>query len=226
MKTVGSILEACRFRHSRGRLLKIAFLVLALMPVPAGAEDSGKVSAFFEHSFTYEAQENYAAALNSVLQVLRLDGQNYTAALRAGWLAYLKQDYARSSAYYQKAILLAPIAVEPLLGHLLPLMAEGKWQAAESVARSILTIDQDNYLAESKLACSLFSQGEYREAQEFYRKIVASYPADTDMKLGLAWSCLKGRDEREAERLFREVLTVRPNNPNALAGIEIIENSK
>ena len=46
------------------------------------------------------------------------------------------------------------------------------------------------------------------------------------MKLGLAWSCLKGRDEREAERLFREVLTVRPNNPNALAGIEIIENSK
>lgn len=223
---VANLIEGCRPRHRWGGLLMIAFLALALMPITAGAEVSEKVPTLFENSFTYEAQENYAGALNSMLQVLRLDGQNYTAALRAGWLAYLSQDYARSAAYYTKAILLAPTAVEPLLGYLLPLMAEGKWQTAESVARSILTIDPDNYSAGSKLAYCLFSQGKYRESQDYYRKIITLYPADIDMKLGLAWACLKGQDVQEAKRIFRQVLNVRPNNPSALAGIEVIENRK
>jgi tetratricopeptide (TPR) repeat protein len=201
-------------------------LILVGAPVGILADEPAKIPEFFETSFTYEGRGNYAAALNSVLRILRIDQRNYVAMLRAGWLSYLKGDYNASVDYYQKAVLLEPEAIEPGLGLMLPMMASKEWDAADAVARKILKFDEKNYLANSRLAYVLFSQGRYGEAEKQYRKIISWYPADIDMKLGLGWTYLHMGNKKKAAVIFREVLTVRKNNTSAHYGMELIENGK
>ena len=104
------------------------------------ADEASKIPEYFETSFNHESRGNYVGALNSVLRILRIDHRNYTAMLRAGWLAYLKGDYKNSIDYYRKAVLLEPKAVEPKLGLMLPLMASKEWDAAGDVAREYYKI--------------------------------------------------------------------------------------
>jgi cytochrome c-type biogenesis protein CcmH/NrfG len=146
--------------------------------------------------------------------------------LRAGWLSYLKGDYRHSVDYYRKAVFLEPGAIEPKLGLTLPLMASKNWKEAGAVARQVLKVDANNYLASSRLAFILFSQGRYGEAEKQYRKVISGYPADIDMKLGLGWTYFRMGQKRKAAAVFREVLMVRKNNTSAQHGMELIENGK
>jgi len=202
------------------------FLILLSIRVGVLADEAYKIPEYFEASFKHESRGNYVEALNSVLRILRIDHRNYTAMLRAGWLAYLKGDYKISIDYYRKAVLLKPKAVEPKLGLMLPLMASKEWDAAGDVARNILKFDEKNYLANSRLAYIFFSMGRYGEAEKQYRKVVSWYPADIDMKIGLGWTLLRMDNKKEAAGIFRDVLTVRKNNTSAHDAIELIENEK
>jgi tetratricopeptide (TPR) repeat protein len=204
----------------------IVFLILLGASAGVLAGESDKIPEFFDTSFKYESSGNYAAALNSVLIILRIDHRNYIAMLRAGWLSYLKGDYKNSIDYYRKAVLLEPEAVEPRLGLMLPLMASKEWNAADAVALKILKVDGKNYLATSRLAYILFSQGRYGEAEKQYREIIARYPGDIEMKIGLGWTYLRMGNKEKAAGIFRDVLTVRKNNTSAQHGMELIENGK
>jgi len=203
-------------------------VVLILMALPAGvlADETAKIPDYFESSFTHEIRRNYTEALNSVLRILRIDHRNYTAMLRAGWLSYLKGDYSHSVDYYRKAVSLEPGAIEPRLGLTLPLMASKNWNEAHAVVRKILKVDANNYLASSRLAFILFSQGRYGEAEKQYRKVISEYPADIVMKLGLGWTYFRMGQKRKAAGVFREVLMVRKNNTSAQNGMKLIENGK
>jgi Tfp pilus assembly protein PilF len=203
-------------------------VILILMALPAGvlADATAKIPDYFESSFAHESRGNYTEALNSVLGILRIDHRNYTAMLRAGWLSYLKGDYRHSVDYYRKAVSLEPGAIEPKLGLTLPLMASKNWKEAGAVARQVLKVDANNYLASSRLAFILFSQGRYGEAEKQYRKVISEYPADIDMKLGLGWTYFRMGQKRKAAAVFREVLMVRKNNTSAQHGMELIENGK
>ena len=209
---------------------KIVFFAVLLIlfgaPVGVLADESAKIPEYFETSFSHESRGNYAEALNSVLRILRIDQRNYTAMLRAGWLGYLKGDYKNSVSYYRKAVLLEPEAVEPKLGLMLPLMASKEWDAAGDVAREILKFDEKNYLANSRLAYIFFSLDRYGEAEKQYRKIIAWYPSDIEMKIGLGWTLVRMDNKKEAAGIFRDVLTVRKNNTSAHDGMELIENGK
>lgn len=202
------------------------FLILMSAPVEMLADEAANIPEYFETSFNHETRGNYEEGLNAVLRILRIDHRNYTAMLRAGWLAYLKGDYKNSVGYYQKAVLLEPKAVEPKLGLMLPLMASKEWDAAGDVASKILKFDEKNYLANSRLAYIFFSQGRYGEAEKQYQKVISWYPADIDMKIGLGWTLLRMDNKKEAAGIFRDVLTVRKNNTSALDGMELIENGK
>ena len=206
-------------------VLFTVFLILFALPAGVLADKVAKISDYFDASFNLESRGNYAGALNSVLIILRIDHRNYTAMLRAGWLSYLKGDYRNAIGYYRKAVLLEPEAIEPRLGLMLPLMASKKWNDAGDVAQKILKLDKKNYLANSRLAYILFSQGKYGEAEKQYRKIISEYPADIEMKIGLGWTYLRMRQNRKAE-VFRAVLMVRKNNVSAQKGMELIENGQ
>ncbi|MEI6609188.1 MAG: tetratricopeptide repeat protein [Deltaproteobacteria bacterium] len=197
-------------------------LLLLVAPPNIYSADNGKIGEQFEESFVSEAAGNYDAALNSVLRVLRIDQKHYTAMLRAGWLTYLKGDFSAAEKYYRKAVSLAPDAIEPMQGLLLPLVATKKWLETESTARKILKTDQKNYTAYSKLAYVLFQQGKYGDARIIYRNLLDWYPSDTEMKLGLAWTYQRMGRTGEAARYFKEVLDVYQSNQSALAGMETL----
>jgi tetratricopeptide (TPR) repeat protein len=202
----------------------VSSIILLGLSVPLyGDQTYNKISVYFEESFAYEAQKNYEASLDTVLKILKIEKDNYTATLRAGWLNYLNGDYQESLRYYKKTISLAPSATEPKLGLMLPLMALKQWSDTAATARKVLRSDPKNYIAGSRLAYALFSQARYGDAEKQYSNIIAAYPSDIEMKLGLGWTYLRMGRKKEAGKNFREVLKVRRNNASALAGMEAIQ---
>ena len=190
---------------------------------PSHGAESDKPGIYFEESFSQEAAGKYEASLNSVLKILRVDQKNYLATLRAGWLSFLRADHGSAEKYYKKAIDLAPGAVEPRLGLLLPLIASKKWSEAEAGARAALKVDGSNYTAMSKLAYVLFQQEKYDEARTRYRSVLDLYPSDVEMKLGLAWTHQRLGRKDEAKGGFLEVLEVYRSNQSALQGLEMLQ---
>lgn len=198
----------------------ISFVLLPGMVSAVEQED--QVAAHFTRSFDAEVKGEYEGALNEMLQVLRSDVGNYTAMLRTGWLFYQLGRYQDAVINYRKAVALAPGAIEPMLGLTMPLMALYRWKETEVVCLDILKIDPMNYLADVRLAHTLFSLGRFREAAERYSRILVRYPSDIDVKSGLAWAYTRMGRVTDARTLFRQVLRVRANNTSALTGLETL----
>jgi tetratricopeptide (TPR) repeat protein len=199
-------------------LITMAFITISATVVSA----KSTVPELFETSFEAETNGDYAKALNSVLEIIRSDTKNYTAILRSGWLFYNNKKYSTSIKCYQKAHKLNPKAIEPLLGLSLPLMSSKAWGKAEGVVKEIIKTDPNNYLANSRLAYILFSQGKYGEAKAVYFRVLQLYPGDIDMKLGLAWTYVRMGYKKKASAWFNGVLKVRRTNVSALAGMDAV----
>jgi tetratricopeptide (TPR) repeat protein len=214
-------------RHGLG----VAVLLLALAAVPvlhaeepqtqAGTE--AKVAELFESSFSHEATGNNQRALADMQEAVKLAPQHYLANLRVGWLAYGRQRYDESIAAYQRATELAPRALEPQLGVMLPLMAAKRWAIADKVGRSILAVAPRNYLATSRLAYIAFSQAKFHESEVLYRQVLDDYPGDIEMMLGLGWAQLRQGKAAEARQMFRQVLGISRQNASAKAGLEALK---
>ncbi|MBI5610434.1 MAG: tetratricopeptide repeat protein [Deltaproteobacteria bacterium] len=216
----------------RGSMVIVVVLAVAAvvgLSPRSHAEDAGaaaqraRIAELFESSFSHEATNNYAKALADVQQIVQLAPQHYVANLRLGWLSYQKQRYDESVAAYTKAAELAPRALEPQLGMMLPLMAGKKWTSAERIGRAVLAVAPRNYLASSRLAYIAFSQGKFKEAEALYRQVLEDYPGDLEMQLGLGWTLLRLGRREEARATFAEVLGVSRQNASAKAGLEALK---
>ena len=201
-------------------LTALSFSLVLLAPLAPARADNDRVAELFESSFAHEATGDVGRALNDVLLILRLDAAHYIGTLRAGWLYYSKGRYSDAVKMYDKASELAPKAIEPRLGVMLPLMAAKKWDRAEQVGTAILKGAPRNYLALSRLAYVAFSQGRYKIAAERYQAVLADHPSDLEMMLGLGWTFLKQGRKAEARKMFEMVLSIRRQNVNAKAGLQ------
>ena len=179
----------------------------------------------FQESYAAEATGDVAAAV-AALRRLPIDRrEHYFYQLRLGWLLYLSEQYPASAVAYRRAIALAPEAVEPRLGLLLPLMANRMWSDAEQTARAALSIDDGNYLATSRLAFILFNQGRYAEAAAQYRRVLDFYPADLEMRAGLGWSLARSGKLSLAQSEFEEILGVAPSHVSARGGVDFVRSA-
>ena len=183
-------------------------------------EDISRIASLFESSFAQETVGNVDRALRDVLTVLQVKPAHYIAHYRAAWLYYLKGKYADSTRHYDQAVALAPGAIEPRLGLMLPLMAAQRWGEAESLGEQIYREAPGNYLAGSRLAFVYFSQGKYEPAERLYRAVLKNYPSEIEMMLGLSWTYLRQGRKEEARTLFEEVLAIRPGNSSARTGLD------
>ncbi len=147
----------------------------------------------------------------------------YVAQLRRGWLLYRLGRHADAIGLYTKAIGLEPESLEARLGRLLPELAARRWHDVEATARDILERDSANYLGNLRLAFAVYNQGRHAEAEKIYRKLMALFPGETDVRTGLAWSLLKLGKRDEAKKHFNEVLDVAPRAPLALEGLKAIK---
>ena len=207
-----------------GHLIKLlsvrALLMAMIFCVPTFA------SANLKKSYKLEAAGKYRAALSNLEKMAKKDVGNYFYQLRTGWLAYLSGQMSKSQKYYQKAILLAPRAIEPRIGQLLPLIALGKYKQAQSVAKAILRRDTKNYTARSRMAYALFLSGQYKQAQRFYSSLVKDYPADGNMLIGLGWAQLRRGKRKAALVTFEKARAILPGNKKVAEGIKYSNKKK
>ena len=196
-------------------LLMLSLIAMGLRPAAAQSLDAALTA-----SYAAEAKKDYASAAKALKEVEADNTRDYLLNLRLGWLDYLAGLYGESATYYAKAAALAPGALEPLQGQLLPLIAGGKTADSWNVYLAILKIDPVNYKALSALAWANYNAKEYKNAIQFYTKLVTLYPSDTEMRLGLGYSLKLSGDKDGADKQFREVLRLSPNNSRALAGLK------
>jgi tetratricopeptide (TPR) repeat protein len=206
--------------------MKLAHLTFAIALTISTAAQAAKYPpehssdpGFFQDSYDQEAMGHNQEALAALDKLSSEKNGSYIALLRKGWLQYCLGKNALAIESYTKAIAMAPKAVEPLLGILLPLIAEKQWAAAERHARGVLKIAPENYLATLRLAYCLYNQNKFPEAQKLYQKLVEAYPSDTEARSGLGWALLKLRRTKDAAAVFRAVLDFAPKNTLAQKGL-------
>ncbi|OGR46912.1 MAG: hypothetical protein A2X37_00355 [Elusimicrobia bacterium GWA2_66_18] len=197
---------------------KLALLLsLCLTPIPgphasaAGDMPAGR-AAQFAASYKQEAEGDLRAAIHSLEE---LEAADYFVHLRLGWLNYRGETWNDSVSHYRKASKLAPQAVEPLLGLMLPLQAAGRFDEAIGAGQSILRLDPGNYTALSRMAWMRYSRKDYKKSASLYMRLVERYPADVEMLLGLGWSLTLDGRKKEASQIFQRVLLLSPGNPRA-----------
>ena len=182
----------------------------------ARAQESALPGAL-KASYEAEAKQDYEAAIQAL--AIPAAANHYISQLRLGWLGYCNKNYPESISHYNQAVQLAPFALEPLLGLMLPQMAAGKNDDAFRTAQTILRRDPNNYTALSRTAWLLYLRRDYSQAALTYRKLVALYPTDTEMLLGLGYALKMAGERTEATQQFRTVLMLSPDNSRALEGL-------
>jgi tetratricopeptide (TPR) repeat protein len=171
-------------------------------------------------SYTAEAKGDYPAAIKALTSVGSSANSSYIAQLRLGWLNVCAKEYSQSVTYYKKAVQLAPLAIEPLLGQMLAQQLSENTEEAMRTGNAILRRDPNNYTATSRLAWIYYVKRDYKQSIILYRKLVGLYPSDTEMLLGLGFALKYSGEKKEADKQFNTVLLLSPNNTRALEGLK------
>jgi len=170
-------------------------------------------------SYACEARGDVACALTSLES---LPAADYVVQLRRGWLLYLAERYSEAAAAYQSAAALEPKAIEPRLGLMLPLMALRRFVEAEKVGQEVLILAPSEFTATSRLAYIHYVQGRFAQAVTWYRKALAAYPSNVEMRAGLGWSLLKQNKVKEARVELERVLSFAPDHASAKEGLAML----
>jgi len=175
--------------------------------VRAAGEDA-RIRTWYLSSYQQEQSKNYAAAITSLTDV----PDSYLLELRLGWLYYLKGSYSSAITHYQAAIKREPDSIEARLGYLLPLLALGKHQDVHTVARFVLAIDGENYLANLRLAYSLRMNMKNDQALDILGRMAKRYPTDTSVLIEQALNYTAMNQRETALPLYNQVLLLDQSN--------------
>lgn len=168
-----------------------------------------------------ETEGHYHEAIKLLGAITPERSEAYFLQLRLGWLNYLAAEYELSQRHYERAANLAPKAVEPLLGLLMPLLAANKLILTEMTAREIMELDPKNYTANLRLGYALRLQQRYAEAEKVIAGMLPLYPSDISLLLELGLSIdAQGRNE-VARGYYQQVRLLSPENPTALAALAL-----
>jgi tetratricopeptide (TPR) repeat protein len=159
--------------------------ILLILPVVLFAESvkmsESDIRECYYKSYRYEKARNYPDAIKSLLLVQQSYPNGYTVNLRLGWLNYLQGNFTGAEASYRTSIKLAPAALEPKLGLLLPLQAQGRYVQMESLARQVLEKDPFNFYGCLRLSTALRMQKKFDLAMEVLARSRRMYPADPQL---------------------------------------------
>jgi len=163
----------------------------------------------FAKSYKYEKVQNYQDAIKALVI---LKDHDYLINLRLGWLYYSSGNYANSKQRYQLAISAAPVAIEPRLGYMLPLLAQARYAEVEAAAKQVLRMDSANYYASLRLAIALRMQGKLALAAVVNNSMLRLYPTDVAFLTQLALVHVAQKNSTAASGVFRRILTLDPEN--------------
>ncbi len=196
----------------------LVFLLLGFAPVLSAADlTPEQIRDAYHRSYAYERTEDYDNAIKALSLVFREYPNGYTVNLRLGWLFYLKGNHANAISHYETVIRVAPYALEPKLGVLLPLLAQSRYADVEARAYQVVTVDYYSYYGNLRLAIALRLQGKLEQAQSVVGKMLIAYPTDPLYltELGLIQQARGLLDA--AATTFQDVIVLDPENPTAKA---------
>ena len=194
--------------------------------VPAPSPMAAAASKAWQASYAAESAGNFEAALNALSDLPSPQSAGYLASYRRGWLQYRLGRHGDAVAAYSTAMLLEPGSIEARVARLAPLVAQSKWPEVVSDAEEVLKRDPENYLALSRLAFAQYSQDNFAEAEQLYRRVAELYPSDIDARSGLAWALLRLGKPKDAASLFTQVLEVSSTHTMAQRGLHAATRSK
>lgn len=196
-------------------------IVLACFSITLNGQDATVLSKAFDSSYIFERNGFYEKAAGALKQ--HYIAESYEMNLRLGWLSYLAGNQAQSMEYYNKAIVLAPYAIEPRLGYVLPLSKIGNWNDVLEQYKKILEVDPMNTFVNYKVGMIYYYREQYDLALPYFEKVANLYPFDYDSNIMFAWTSYRLGKLREAKVLFQKVLLMRPNDDSALQGLGMIK---
>lgn len=210
-------MRSARRRTVRTIVLPVMLAVTASVAAPRShsaqqTAPTPDVAGSYKRSFEYESVQDYQNSIRALAPVYEATPNGYLVNLRLGWLFYLNGNYNNSATHYETATRAAPVALEPKLGRLLPLLAQGRWGDAETLAYQVVSVDHYNYYGNLRLAIALRMQGKVDAAYQIALKMVGAYPTDLLYMVELAQIQDARGDKAEARRIFGEVLILDPEN--------------
>jgi tetratricopeptide (TPR) repeat protein len=199
----------------------VFMLIFGLSALILRGQDYTKWTAVFSESYTKEKAGKYSEAVNSLKAIYSSD--SYEINLRLGWLTYLQGQFTESLGYYNKATELMPYAIEPRLGLVLPASSLGNWDMVISQYAKILSIDPNNTVTLYRLGLISYDKKDYKQAYQYFEKVVNLYPFDYQSVIMLAWTNYKLGKTREAKVLFNKALLYSPDDASAKEGLGLIK---
>lgn len=201
---------------------RLAFiLVFFLSALITRGQDYTKLTSAFSESYAKEKAGKYADAVLALKAIYTAD--SYEINLRLGWLTYLQGQFTESLGYYNKATELMPYAIEPRLGLVLPASSLGNWDMVITQYTRILSIDPNNTVTLYRLGLISYDKKDYKQAYQYFEKVVNLYPFDYQSVLMLAWTNYKLGKTREAKVLFNKALLYYPDDASAKEGLGLIK---
>jgi tetratricopeptide (TPR) repeat protein len=197
-------------------LIVFIFSVLVI-----SGQDYARLTAAFSDSYAKEKSGKYPDAVMALKASYSAD--SYEINLRLGWLTYLQGQFSESMGYYNKAIELMPYAIEPRLGVVLPASSLGNWDMVIVQYNKILSIDPNNTLTLYRMGLISYDRKDYKQAYEYFERVVNLYPFDYQSVLMLGWTNYKLGKTREAKVLFNKALFYYPEDASAKEGLGLIK---
>jgi tetratricopeptide (TPR) repeat protein len=200
-------------------LVSSLWVSTAVAQIAPGAPQGGDEALL--QSYDFESAGKLKEALSALESMPPSRSNSYLGWARRGWLQYRLGQHNESLESYRKAIALAPHAIEPRLGILLPQLALHRFTDAEVVAKEVLRYDPQSYLATLRLAFVYYNQHRYGDSVSLYQHLRDLYPSDTDVRSGLAWGLLKAGRTQDAAKEFRDLLAINPRLTTARDGLQL-----
>ncbi len=192
--------------------MKTHLLILAFACVTAAnaADKLPAIAEAWQKSLTEESNNDYAAALESVLAFKSAGGETYLAAVRAGWLSYLNKDYTKAVQYYTTAAKQEPRALTPHLGMMNVYQAQNEPEDVLREAKEVLKIDQFHRPTLLIAGEILFNHQDYRKAEVYFERAYKLMPEDPIGMSWFGWSQINQSQARLAASLFEKLMQINP----------------
>jgi len=194
---------------------KTIALCLLILSSNLWALTAREIAQSYYKSYNYEKMGNYGDAVKAILPVYQEYQKGYTVNLRLAWLYYLNKNYANSLEHYENAIKIAPYSLEAKLGHLMPLLAQEKYQQVEKESFEILNRDYYNYYGNLRLIFALRMEKKYDSAEKIALKMLALYPIDVSFLTEYALIKYGQGEKKTAIQTFNNILILDPENVTA-----------
>ena len=171
-------------------------------------------------SYRLESLAQYDAAVKVMDAILSKDSKNEFAVLRHGWLSYLRGNHSQSIKDYKKAISLNSKSLDALLGVMLPLIAQQRWNETLSYANKALNVAPWNYYAHIRLMAAEEGLRKWDTLVKHAQKVYERYPSDATVLVFLARAYRWQGKSKDARKIYQQVVERIPGHIEATQFIE------